>query len=153
MARRKQLKGVAGNLSQWCLSRNFDINGYWALGKLYALSELNSGKEVVIDIIESSITPEPINESYKDAMSLIAVVMEKCLESNGIQQKWLHKAIIRFSFNVEYEHKYHIWGRALGQPAIWVTELTTDLGKTYVKKSGFNIWLHNPKKETRRYSF
>ncbi len=49
MARRRQLKGIAGNLAQWCLSRNFDSEGYWAVGKLYAAAKELGVSEIVFD--------------------------------------------------------------------------------------------------------
>ncbi|MBU1219482.1 hypothetical protein KKF34_03700 [Myxococcota bacterium] len=39
MPRRKEFKGIAENLAKWCVSRNNDFSGYWAIGQLYSFSK------------------------------------------------------------------------------------------------------------------
>lgn len=58
MPRRKQFKSIADNINQWILSRNFDAQGYWAVGKLYKFSEEKSTRKVVLDLKLNTITPE-----------------------------------------------------------------------------------------------
>ncbi|MBQ4845045.1 hypothetical protein [Pseudoalteromonas sp. MMG005] len=69
MARRKQLKNVAGNIAQWCLSRNFDYEGYWAIGQFYAEAKANSTNEVVINLIEQFVSIAQIGCSFRRRLS------------------------------------------------------------------------------------
>lgn len=152
MARRKQLKGIAGNLGQWCLSRSFDCEGYWALGLLYADAETKNSNRIVLDLLPPPIHRE--SEISGKTLELILEFLKMNLKASNIPDIWLKKVTITFEFNTEYEHKYHHWGSGLGgKPSLCIVDMTTDLGKTYTKKYGCNVWVHNPKREQRRGSF
>jgi hypothetical protein len=77
MARRKQLKGVAGNLAQWCLSRNFDHQGYWAVGQLYAHAEDNNSDEVVIELVNDFVPNEAVGTKFSDAIKLMSGIFHR----------------------------------------------------------------------------
>jgi hypothetical protein len=154
MARRKQLKGVAGNIGQWCLSRNFDYEGYWALGQFFVHAEANGTEEIVIKVIEEFVPIHAEGIKFSSAIKLLSGVLKRDIISNNIPDWWLKDVSVIFRFNASFEHKYHYWGSGLGgKPFMCVVNITTDLGKTYSKESGCNVWVHNPKREQRRYGF
>ena len=153
MARRKQLKGVAGNLVQWFLSRNFDYKGYWAVGQLYAFAEENKTNNIILNLKENKFYPESGNGKFGTIFEIIDSVFSRDLKANKIPDWWVAKATVIFSFNEPYKHKYHYFRSALGQPLMCTVEITTDIGRTYVKKLGCNCWVHDPNKEHRRYGF
>ncbi len=152
MARRKQLKGITGNLGQWCLSRSFDCEGYWALGLLYAHAETRHSNRVVLNLLDQSIFPD--SEHFGKAFELILSFLAMDLKTSKIPENWLRKATVTFEFNAEYKHEYHHWGSILGgKPCMCIVDITSDLDKTYTKQYGCNVWVHNPKREQRRGSF
>jgi len=152
MARRKQFKGIAGNLGQWCLSRSFDCEGYWALGLLYAHADARNSNRVTLNLLDRSTFPEL--DIFGKTLELISEFLTMDLKASKIPESWLRKATITFEFNAEYEHKHHHRGSGLGgKPSICIVDITTDLGKTYTKKYGCNVWVHNPKREKRRSSY
>lgn len=154
MARRKQLQGVAGNLVQWCLSRNFDYEGYWAPGQFYAYAEANGTDEVEFHLMEQFVPIHVEAIKFSSAIQLLSRILKRELDSNKIPDVWLRDVIITFKFNTVYQHEYHLWASALGgRPFMCKVEITTDLGKIYKKESGCNVWVHNPIKEQRRYGF
>ena len=154
MARRKQLKGVAGNLAQWCLSKNFDYHGYWAVGKLYAYPEANNTSQFVITLVDNYVPNDGAGKKFSDAVMLMSEVFHRDLNSNRIPDWWVKDAQVIFQFNCEYQEKYHFWSSALGgKPAICLVIVSTDHGKTYTIETGCNVWVHNPKREQRRYGF
>ena len=153
MARRKQLKGIANNLVQWSMSRNFDYQGYWAVGQFYAHVDESISNELVVDLVEDFVFIEPENRKFCTALSDLSRVMKNELESNKIPDWWIEKARVTFRFNEEYQSKYHFFGSALGKPFVCSVELKSDLGETYKKEGGCNVWIHNPKRESRRISF
>ena len=154
MARRKQLKGIAGNLVQWCLSRSFDYEGYWAIGKLYAYAEAHGTDEFVINLVDQFVPIDPEGIKFSAAIKSISSILKRDLESSGVPDWWLQNVSVTFKFGTEYQHKYHYWGSALGgKPFMCTVKITTDLGKAYSKESGCNVWVHNPKKEQCRYGF
>ncbi|MDH1316387.1 hypothetical protein N5C36_20150 [Shewanella xiamenensis] len=154
MARRKQLKGVAGNIVQWCLSRNFDYQGYWAVGLLYAYAQENGTNECVINLVNEHAPNEVTGVKFSEAIKLLSCILQRDLESLKIPDWWVKDAKVIFTFNTDDKKKYHLWASGLGgKPAMCLVEITTDLGKTYTKEGGCNVWVHNPEKESRRYGF
>ncbi|MBU2713187.1 hypothetical protein [Zooshikella harenae] len=151
MARRKQLKGVAGNLVQWCLSRNFDYKGYWAVGQLYAYAEENNIDEFVIDLLNNNVSNEAEGVEFSEAIKLMSCVFLRDLNSLKIPDWWIKDVQVIFTFNTEYQKRLHLLTSRLGgKPALCLAKITTDQGKTYTSERGFNVWVHNPKKEVCR---
>ena len=154
MARRSQIKGIAGNIAQWCLSRNFDCEGYWAIGQLYAYAEANGQSEIVLDLVEEFIPAEVKDLNNTTVIKLVSDFLQKNLDASKIPSDWLKEVKVTFKFNTKYQHKYHCWGSGLGgKPFVCTVEITTDLGRTYSKEYGCNVWVHNTKRESRRYGF
>ena len=154
MTRRKQLKGVAGNLARWCLTRNFDYKGYWAVGQLYGDAEINKTDEVVINLVKDFVPNDAIGVKFSEAIHLMSGVFNKDIKSLEIPRWWVKDATVIFKFNTEYQHKCHFGASALGgKPVTCIVQITTDQGNTYSKESGSNVWVHNQHKERRRYGF
>ncbi|WP_299775897.1 hypothetical protein [uncultured Pseudoteredinibacter sp.] len=153
MARRKQLRGIAGNLAQWCLSRNFDSEGYWAVGKLYAEAQHKGISAITLNLIEKEFTPKLQAKEYAVSLGLLSKVLECSVNSSRISESWIKSVVISFEFEVEYVHKWHYWGSALGKPFKCRVSIESDLNKEYAYETGCNVWVHNPKRECRRYGF
>ena len=151
--RRRELKSVVNSLGQWSLSRNFDCQGYWAIGKLYSLAENEDKNRVEINLLEREIIPQPKNEDLKGLITFIREFYFRLLEANGLPEVWVKNVKLVFLFNEKYQKKYHWWRMAIGKPMILKVQITTDLGKTYEYENGCNCLPHNPKKEQRRNGF
>ena len=148
MARRKQFKGIAGNVAKWIISRNFDAHGYWAVGMLCKHAELEKSTEVSLKLIgnhEPSEFGVPLGELRKE--------LYKYIKACKIPEYWLAEAEIKFMFNVQPSSRYHRWGSAPGKPFICTVSLTTDLGRKFINQNGSFCRPHNPEKEQRRYGF
>jgi hypothetical protein len=151
MASRKHFKGVAFNLAQFCISRNNDYIGYWAIGQIYSFALEQGVKEVVFDVLRQEVKPE--THQFSKLNLLYIELIEKMANCSGARFDRLTEAVVTFKFDVEYQRKYHWFGRALGNPFLCVVELTSDLGKTYRAELGCNIRLHDPSREYRRENF
>ena len=57
MPRGAHLTNVASNLCGSFASRNNDLDGYWAIGKLRSLAERNGQTTVLLDLLASSTQP------------------------------------------------------------------------------------------------
>ena len=151
MARRKQLRGIAGNLCQWCLSRNFDYKGYWAIGQMYASSKENITNELVVKLVEKFTFNKTFNCKFSEPINLLNMLLIKELEANKIPVEWVQDVTIVFKFNTEFKNKYHLFGSECGgKPFICIVEITSDLNKSFRKECGCNVWTHNPKREQCR---
>lgn len=154
MARRKQLKGIAGNLAQWCLSRNFDCEGYWAVGKLYTYAVSKKTDSVCISLKANSIEPVSKDGKFNASIKLLSEVFEKAIESNKIPIEWVKEINVFFKFDTEFVHNYHYFGSASGgKPCICSVHIKTDLGRKYTKSSGYNVWQHNENRERCRNAY
>lgn len=56
MAKSDSLKSVIYGLVHSFTSRNNDVKGYWALGKLYRLALKNNSKRIEIDLLNRTMT-------------------------------------------------------------------------------------------------
>jgi hypothetical protein len=92
MPRRKEFKGIAYNLNQWVLSRNFDIQGYWGVGKLYKFSEENGTSEVLIDLRLNRLNSESSGKEFNEAIDLLAQFLYRRMELNKMPECWLQEA-------------------------------------------------------------
>ena len=148
MARRKQFKGIAGNLAKWIISRNFDAQGYWAVGILCKQAELKRVTEVSFKLIGN-------DDSSEFGVPLEGLRQELCKYTNSckIPHWWLAEAAVKFEFNVQPNPRYHVWGSALGKPFICTVSLTTDSGRKFINQNGSFCMPHDPDKEQRRYGF
>jgi hypothetical protein len=148
MARRKQFKGIAGNLAKWMVSRNFDTKGYWAVGVLCKQAELNKVTEISLKLIGN-------HDAIEFAVPLEGLRQElyKYMKSCRMPDSWLAEAEVKFEFNVQPIPMYHLWGSALGTPFVCTVTLTTDLGRKFINQNGCFCRPHNPEKEQRRYGF
>lgn len=152
MARRKQLKAVAGCIGQWCISRNFDYQGYSAIGQLYAYTQEIGINELVVNPIEKSMMPEFVNGRFSGIFDELTRLLHKILKANNIPKRWVQKIKLTLRFNQAYQHKYHNLG-SVGQPFVCSVEITTDLDRKYTVENGCNVWVHSPKRESRRNGF
>lgn len=147
MARRRQFKGIVRDLAIWCSKRNFDYEGYWAVGVLYGFTQSNNVDELVLDINTST----PAKTMDLLAAELVSNQLKKDLLSKNLPLSWLKSAEVKFQFNSEYIKKYHYWRSGLGgKPYLCTVTITSDSGIVYKARSGGNVWVHDPTKEERR---
>ncbi|WP_211057339.1 hypothetical protein [Pseudoalteromonas sp. MMG005] len=91
---------------------------------------------------------------FSSAIKLISSILEREIKANDIPGQWLKNVSVTFQFDTEYKHKCHFWGSGLGgKPCMCIVKITTDLDKIYSKEFGCTVWVHNPKREQRRYDF
>lgn len=57
MPRRRELRGVADGLLGSFVSRNNDVDGYWALGKLLLFALARREPRVVLDLVAGELRP------------------------------------------------------------------------------------------------
>ncbi|CAA6807250.1 MAG: Unknown protein [uncultured Campylobacterales bacterium] len=154
MPRRRQLKGIAVNLAQYCMSRNFESDGYWAMGKFYAYAKKYGTDSIILNLTDYSIKPESKSNTFISAIQLLVDVVEKIINTNKIPASWVRQINIVLNFNAKYEKKYHYWGSALGgKPFFCKAIILTDLGRKYEYETTGIVWIHNPQKERQSFSF
>lgn len=144
--RRKRLKGIASGLVGKFTSRNNNINGYWALGILYKITNDSGRDKFKLDLLSADSAPywkgsDELTVKYKN------FIIEQ-LGKNGFRRIHISKAIIEIDFNTSPPSTHRIkkctWGEVYCCRAI----ITDYLHKEHLYESYGYCGIHDSKKET-----
>lgn len=151
MPRRRELKGITRNLAEFLNGRNNDSLGYWANGLLCLIAQNSKSNIIVLDLKNST---NSINSAELEKIgNSIKLVLDKMLAAHKLPFSWIKDVNVEYSFNQEYQRKYHYWRSALGTPYLVKLTIETDLGSIYSATEGGNVIPHDPAREQRRSGF
>jgi len=150
MAGRRKLQGLAGGLAHYCLSRNFDAGGYWAMGKLYATANSLGIQDISLELLNQEFMPNFDASDLTESVDRLVQLMDNYLQSNGISRECITRAEISFSFETAAEKAIRDPRRSPGKPFRCRVAIRSDLGTSYTYELGANVWLHDSKKESKR---
>lgn len=148
MSKRKQFKNIINGLLCSFISRNNDVDGYWGIGKMYALMVKSKSLKIEIDLIKKTMSP--YDKEFKLAISTYSKYLFNSMEIEKIAREDLSQAIIILkgfpntpilSLERLAPHKIHC-------KIIIIDNLSV---KYSLEK---NVWCreHNPELESRRAS-
>ena len=148
LSRRTQLQSVINDFAHWCISRNHDLNGYWAIGQLYACATKSNSS-----ILDLQIFPkiEYQNVRINILLNDYRQFIKNNLIAKNIPAAWLAKLNMTLQFDDTFDMRLHYFRSALGRPVTCHIRLETDLGRVFYAKQGGNCWIHDPKREMKRY--
>jgi hypothetical protein len=146
--RRKELKSILSGILGSFNSRNNDLGGYWAMGKIYLSAQQKGISNLEFDFLNANVSPNiesliPISQTYNK-------ILLSLLNKHNIPRDWLVAATLEIIFNCDYEKQYHYFGKALGDRYLCKMRFDTDLGVTTILKVGGICWAHDPKRESKR---
>ena len=147
MPRRRELKGITTNFAKHLSGRNNDYLGYWAVGHLSLLAQENNVKSITFDLLTLSNSlglPQALEMCQQ-----MKTELKRLLEANKIPCSWVKSVLVEFSFNQEYQEKYHYWRSGLGKHYFVAVKIETDLGYINNALEGGNVKPHDPTKEQR----
>ncbi|NRB69947.1 MAG: hypothetical protein HRU48_21750 [Vibrio sp.] len=147
MASRRELGSIASGIIGSFCSRNNDVDGYWAVGKLYKHVVLLEPKVFSIDLLSQTI--EPYDPCFELMVKQYFEMLQKLVAKRGLRPNWLRAVRVKIQFEVAYEHCHHHWRGALGNPCRMECIIEDDLGKRHIALSYANCYPHDPSKETR----
>ena len=147
MPRRRELKGITINFAKLLSGRNNDYLGYWAVGQLFLLAQENNVESITLDLLalRNSLNSPQLFEMCQQ----MKAQLDRLLKAQKTPLEWVKSVSVEFSFNQEYQEKFHYWRSALGKHYLVAVEIETDLG--YINKAleGGNVNPHDPTKEHR----
>jgi len=151
MPRRKELKGLARDLSTSFNSRNNDYLGYWAIGHICQVAE-SAGEDIVtLDLITSCTSPnKPLLIEICGSMNRHLM---QTLQSHRLSETWLEKATFEIRFNEQHRENNHRQRSTFGSPYISILKLTSDLGAEYETITGGHCSPHDSERERRRFGY
>ncbi|MEO1033345.1 MAG: hypothetical protein AAFX55_18295, partial [Bacteroidota bacterium] len=87
---KQKLKNITQGLLSSFLSRNNDVNGYWGIGKIYALMLQKNTNGVIIDLIEKTIVPN--SDEFICRISKYSEKLMNQLRAQSIDEAFLKSA-------------------------------------------------------------
>jgi hypothetical protein len=105
MPRRKRLKSVANDVLGSFISRNNDLEGYWALGKLYSLALSRSTNTVELDLLSGRLSPD--DRQFATMACTYTSNFEKLLRRQNVPRDRVHEAKITVHFNVPVQQGHY----------------------------------------------
>jgi len=141
MPRRRELRGAAHGLLGAFVSRNNDVGGYWALGKLYKHAEATGVAEVRVDMVRSIITPP--NAQFAGMVEYFHQMLSRQLASRALPSDWLSAAEITVQFTGQNDAKEP------GDMFECLVSLTDDRGRQHQARASGSCWAHSPFRESR----
>ncbi len=147
MTRRRELGGISGGLVNSFVSRNNDVGGYWAIGKLCSHSLQTGEEEVTIDLLAKRISP--LNPEFAQMIDKYANRLAALLEKARFSKQIISEAEIRLSFDARLGADPMNSTIAAYYPFRCTLTLTDDLGRAHVGQlAGFSL-PHDPWRETK----
>ena len=148
MAKRKRIKHIVYSLADSIMSRNTDIDGYWAPGIFYEQAHYHSRKKFILDIITKKSCPE-YQYSYVIANKFHSMILNQ-LKNNKLHEKHVSQAKVTFYFDIKPDEGHFNTYRTCGEAMNCIIELTDDLGNKYtLERKG---WCGRYKKHKNRRS-
>lgn len=96
MPRKAYLMNIASGLCGSFASRNNDMDGYWAIGKLRLLAEQNGQTTVSLDVLLSSM--QPSSSEFTPILARYRRLLAKLADLSHIQLEEIMSACITLDF-------------------------------------------------------
>lgn len=144
---RRKLRGIAAGLLSSFVSRNNDVDGYWALGKLYRLVETAGIQKVQIDLLARRM--EPASSDYAMMLSAYHAKLQQQLIVNGLSLAHLQHALIELDFGLSLQalRSEAVWGHGSGYRC--AISLIDDHGHRHRAEKYGRVAPHDPRNEQR----
>jgi hypothetical protein len=148
MSTRRNFRGIAYGLLGSFVSRNNDVGGYWAIGKLYLFTALCGSQEIRINLRNGHIVP-PKSEFLRMSRKYSRLLFEH-MERLGLPDTYLKIASIELKLPSNESQANPAGAHRL----FCVVRITDDRDRTYVCEESVWCRKHNPEQEqksTREY--
>ena len=147
MTRRRELSGFSGGLVNSFVSRNNDVGGYWAIGKLCSHSLQTGAKELSMDLLTKRISPS--KSEFGPMLEKYAAWLVASLEKQRFSLQIITAAEVRLSFDAQLGQDPMRSSVTGYLPFQCTVTLTDDLGRGHVGRlSGF-VLPHDPRRESK----
>ena len=145
MPHRGELKCLADGLIDSFMSRNNDIEGYWALGLLYTRALELQRKAFTLTLLGGESTA---GDSLCEALrGKYGAFLSERMSRRGIPHHWIESANLTIHF--EHQPATACGPVSPGRPFLVELLLTTTFAKSLALERVGYCWPHNPSHETR----
>ena len=136
MARRTELQGICNDLLSTFVSRNNDLNGYWALGQYSAWLE----EEQISTIKVSVVGTKTINEKPQISITsqYFSEILQNMLSGHKLYAGWVADGYITIESVNTRQLRCSVG-------------LISDLGRKFQSTRSLAVSRHDPSRELRRH--
>lgn len=147
MKRRRDLKGIAGGIAGSFVSRNNDVDGYWAMGLLCELSRHMNISSITIEL-ENPELSRPATDLVNRISGGYRKMLHHMLAQRGLEVRMVKRAYISVEFGTSGglpTPPLNTWGG----PFLCTVGITDDLGQERTVDVAGRCGPHDPRKESR----
>lgn len=142
---RKKLKDIAAALLGSFVSRNNDVDGYWALGQLRAPADAAGLTEVRLDLFPADA--EPSGTLISRVTQVYSGMLERQLRRHRLHPNRILRAAMVLSF-IEDDTNMGRFA-SYGEPFKCTVSLFDDNGRKYERTLVARCAVHDPRRERR----
>ncbi len=153
MPRRRELKGIAYGIAGRFVSRNTDIDGYWAIGVMYKAAIDRGTRQFALNLLTGESTPE-CKYANRVASQLHQYLLKQ-MSRMGFEEYQVSNATIDIEFNVAPTTMHLLSRNTWGEPYDCRVTITDDLERKRVCEVFGWCGKHDPSREhrsTRQYA-
>jgi hypothetical protein len=147
MPRRARLKNIANGLCQSFVSRNNDLDGYWAIGKLHLLAAQHGRSTVTLDLLAPSM--QPASFAYAPMLARYRLLLEKLTVASRVRLEEITEARITLDVAPPPWRRAVYYQAHWGEQFILTVTIRADGSADGVVRHGGYCRPHDPARESR----
>lgn len=145
--RRKTIRNIAGGMCSSFISRNNDVLGYWAMGKLYHLALRENTHQVSIDLLGQALSPP--DQELSVLVGAYRAMLARKLHAAGLSVDGLASAVIEIAFDAPAPVGPLMYPHGRGDLFNVTVMITDDTGKIRSAAASGHCQPHGAGHETR----
>jgi hypothetical protein len=147
LSRRREINGVIAGLLGSFVSRNNDVGGYWAIGKLYTHARAKNVDLIAIDLMTSRMSPGL--PEFESMVNKFATSLVERLSRRRIPREAVISAQLAVAFDSAVLFSKAPPQFMIGKPHRCNLELVDDLGRVNAATHLGSVRPHSAVRETR----
>jgi len=147
MPRRRELKDVANAVAGSFSSRNSDIEGYWALGKLYHFAKQSGVLHLSVILMPPTLIAS--NGPFGSIAQQYSLMLVSQMEARHLTPSWLVSASVAIEFESNTAMPEFLGLYADCRPFECKVTLVDDLQRPHEATAAGWCWPHDPARETQ----
>lgn len=151
MPRSARLTNIAAGLCGSFASRNNDLCGYWAIGKLRMLSEQHAQNAVSLDLLASSM--QPPSPEFAPVLADYRCLLQALAGKSGIRLEDITVACILIDFSPQPWPRAIYYRQQWGAQFLLIVTISADGRADGVVSHGGYCRAHDPGSERSRAGF
>lgn len=158
MPTRRVLKAVIDNFLSKVVSRNADLDGYWALGRMLRAMKASGALGTSIELVSEDDAPVPgsVFARLPAASPMLRQMFSDQIRRQRLPQEWVRSARLHLDFGPETRLETHALGEQGGEISLTAhrcriaLSCTDELGRVWSAEEEVWVWPTEPGVEQRR---